>query len=451
MKKISLAALWLAFAPVFTPVFTPVFAPAFAQTPASFDARLLDAQTNEPIAGATLVLGTAVTTTNAAGHFHLAASTGQAFARAPGYRAIRFDLAAPSSLAGTLKLSEFTPRALYLSIYGAGSSILRGAALDLIHAGGPNAPNTLVIDVKGDRGLLPYPSAIPLATQIGARKITTIPNLAALVQSLHQQGIYVIARIVTFKDDPLATARPDLAVKRKSGVPFSDREGLHWTDPFQPEVRAYDTAIAVEAAQAGFDEIQFDYLRFPDAPQGLKFSQDATEASRVAAIKSFLAGVKQQLLPYNVYLSADIFGYVCWNQNDTGIGQHLEDIAPEVDYLSPMLYPSGFQFGIPGYRKPVANSYELVHASLENALKRLGISPQRFRPWLQAFRDYGFDHRVFTADEVGKQIKAADDIGTDGWLLWNPRNDYDEDGLNAPQPPAAKTTVAAAKPIPAGG
>jgi hypothetical protein len=131
-------------------------------------------------------------------------------------------------------------------------------------------------------------------------------------------------------------------------------------------------------------------------------------------------------------LGADIFGYVCWNEGDTGIGQSLDAIAPNVDYLSPMLYPSGFQFGIPGVRSPVANSYAIVRQSLAEAQTRLKVSPKRFRPWLQAFRDYAFDRRQFGAVEVARQTQAAEDFGSDGWMLWNASNVYSGAGLAAP-------------------
>jgi hypothetical protein len=153
--------------------------------------------------------------------------------------------------------------------------------------------------------------------------------------------------------------------------------------------------------------------------------------TRTAAIAGFLADARRQLAPYNVYLAADIFGYVCWNRDDTGIGQQLDAIAPNVDYLSPMLYPSGFQFGIPGIRNPVANSYAIVRQSLAEAQARLNISPRRFRPWLQAFRDYAFDRRRFDAGEVAEQIRAAEDFGSDGWMLWNAGNIYSHAGLAA--------------------
>ncbi|MDH5297508.1 MAG: putative glycoside hydrolase, partial [Desulfobulbaceae bacterium] len=140
------------------------------------------------------------------------------------------------------------------------------------------------------------------------------------------------------------------------------------------------------------------------------------------------------LIPYNVFLSADIFGYASWNRNDTEIGQRLEDLAPQVDYISPMLYPSCFQFGIPGYRIPTQNPYALVSLSLKNAQKRLGISPARFRPWLQAFRDYGFDRRHFTDKEIREQIRASEEFGAAGWMLWNPRNVYTSAGLKDKRP-----------------
>lgn len=327
---------------------------------------------------------------------------------------------------GAIRLKPFEPKALYLTVYGIGSKSLREGALKLIRDGHANA---LVIDLKGDRGLVDYPSAVALAASSGARRLTTISDLPALVQSLHDGGIYAIARIVVFKDDLLANANPDLGVKLLNGRLFHDRERLAWTDPFRHEVWDYNISIAVEAARAGFDEIQFDYLRFPDSPQSLRLAKPANRASRVEAIAGFLAEARRRLTPYNVFLAADFFGYVCWNLDDTGIGQQLAEIAQSADYLSPMLYPSGFQFGIPGYKNPVSHPYEIVRRTLDQARERLGISAKRFRPWLQAFKDYAFDRRVFDADEVASQIRAAKDFGSDGWMLWNARNTYDGIGL----------------------
>lgn len=329
-----------------------------------------------------------------------------------------------------IKLVPFTPKALYLSFYGIGDKTLRESALKLIQE---TELNALVIDVKGDRGMIPYKSTIPLASEVGAQKIITVKDMSDLIKSLKEKGIYTIARIVVFKDNLLALKRPDLAVKTQSGEIWRDREDLAWVDPFKKEVWDYNINIAVEIAQYGFDEIQFDYVRFPD-PSSFQFSMPNTMENRVKAVSGFLLEAKKRLLPYNVFLSADIFGYVCWNLNDTYIGQTLEELAPHLDYLSPILYPSGFQYGIPGYRVPVINPYEIVYLALIRAQERTNLPALRFRPWLQAFRDYAFDGRNFEEKEIRDQINAAEKFGSHGWMLWNPRNIYSGDGLKRDGP-----------------
>ena len=192
-----------------------------------------------------------------------------------------------------------------------------------------------------------------------------------------------------FKDNALATARPDWAIRTKAGAIWKDRQGIAWTDPFNKQVWDYNIDVAVEAAKDGFDEIQFDYIRFSSA-KDVAFSRPNTEANRVAAITGFLADARKRLIPYNVFLSSDIFGYVIWNLNDTGIGQSLKELAQDVDYISPMLYPSTFQYDIPGYPNPILHPHQIVYLSLRKAEERTGLPPVRFRPWLQAFRDYAF-------------------------------------------------------------
>jgi hypothetical protein len=411
-----------------------LFAPSIAY---ASDGRVVDAKTYAAISEATVTMGSEVVLTDSSGHFFYK-DTGKAImARAPGYLAAHLSAGDLQKNGGNLQLTPFLPQAVYLTVYGIGSNSLRGGALTLAHTGRINA---LVIDLKGDRGLIPYPSTIPLAQKDGARALTTIRNLSALATQLHVAGIYAIARIVVFKDNPLATARPDLAVKHGDGSLFRDREGLAWVDPFQPEVRAYNIAIAVEAARAGFDEVQFDYVRFPDVAQKLRFAQTPTEELRIQAIDRFLAEAHEALIPFNVFLGVDIFGYVCWNTNDTGIGQHLEDVLPLVDYVSPMVYPSGYKYGIPGCQAPVAHPYEVVRDTLDNASKR-GISPLRIRPWLQGFRDYAFDRRIFGPPQVNEQIRAARDFGSDGWMIWNPHNRYEGLGLEASDPDSKESPM----------
>ncbi len=129
-------------------------------------------------------------------------------------------------------------------------------------------------------------------------------------------------------------------------------------------------------------------------------------------------------------VAADIFGYVLWNLDDTGIGQKIHETVNAVDVVSPMLYPSGYHLGIPNYRNPVQHPYEIVDLSLKRAQERTGVSPLRFRPWLQAFRDYAFRGGNFDEPRMRIQIKAAEDFGASGWMFWNPRNIYPKGKFN---------------------
>lgn len=342
---------------------------------------------------------------------------GKVMIRAPGYR--RFEGAVPP---GAVELVPIRVKALYLSTFGMGDAQLREQALARMGKAGLNA---LVIDIKGDRGLVGYPSKVALASTAGAQRRITMPNLAAFVAERRAVGDYLIGRIVVFKDTLVAHAEPALAIKTKTGEPWLDHEDLAWTDPFQPSVREYNIALAEEAAQLGFDDIQFDYVRFPDR-RDLVYAKPDTAENRMKAIEEFLREARNRLAPYNVFVSADVFGYVCWNTNDTGIGQQLERLMPLVDYLSPMLYPSAFHAGIPGIREPLDHPREIVQRSLERARERTSANPLRFRPWLQAFRDYAFDHREFSGPEIAEQIRAGEEFGASGWMVWNPHNIYPE-------------------------
>lgn len=403
----------------------------FSLPAGALDGRVLDAQSGQPIADAIVSAGSLVVRSDAKGAFRINGAPASLAARAVGFR--RAELKVLPGRPLEVRLQPFRPKALYLSFYGVGDRGLRNQALDLI---AKTELNALVIDVKGDRGMIPYRSSIALASAIGARDITTVRDVGELIADFKQKGVYLIARIVVFKDDKLANAHPELAVRNRSGGIWHDREGLAWVDPFREAVWAYNLDIAAEAAALGFDEIQFDYLRFPDSGSPV-FSQPSVEARRVAAISSFLAAARKRLAPYNVFLAGDVFGYVSWNLDDTQIGQRLDALQAQLDYLSLMLYPSGFRFGIPGYRDPVAHSREIVGLSLKRAGERTGISPLRFRPWLQAFRDYAFDRRSFGPAEIREQISAAEAFGSSGWMLWNPRNEYSEAGLKS-EPRAAR-------------
>lgn len=390
----------------------------------AYGGTVIDASTKKPIEGAFVTLGNTVVRTDQNGKFQIDGGGDTLGIRAYGHWRGELAVSTLTSNAPIL-LNPFIPKALYLSFFGIGDKHLRESALSLIKE---TELNALVIDLKDDMGRVAFKSSTPLASEVRAQKIITIKDINSLVSDLHAKDIYAIARIVVFKDDLLASAKPDLAIKTAGGAIWKDREGLAWCNPFNKTVWDYNIDLAIEAARAGFDEIQFDYVRFPDEP-GMAYPMPYTEENRVGAISGFLAEARRRLTPYNVFLAADIFGYVLWNTDDTYIGQKLGNLAEVLDYMSPMLYPSGFQFGIPGYLNPVQHPREVVYLSLEKAKQRTGLPAIRFRPWLQAFRDYAFDKIPFQGEQIRTQIDAADNFGSDGWMLWDPHNIYTRGGL----------------------
>ena len=380
-----------------------------------------DAVSGAPLAGTEIRAMDSRTRTAADGAFSLETEDTTLVVRRPGYRPRRVS----AELPGSLTLQPLTPRALYLSYWAADSRQRRRQLQQLLERTGMNA---LVIDLKSARGDVAFRSRIPLARAVGAQKVRTLKDLPEFLAELKAQGIYTIGRIAVFKDDALARQRRKLAVHTLDGYLWTDRDGISWVDPYSREVWDYNIALAREAAKLGFDEIQFDYIRFP-ARSDLLFSKENLERQRVAAINGFLRRARTRLGDLPVMLSANVFGYICWKHRDRKIGQRLLDLADSVDYLSPMLYPSGFAQGIPGYRDPVAHSAQVVARSLDRARELTGLEALRFRPWLQAFRDYAFDRRRFTAEEIHAQINASEASGSNGWMLWNAASRFSLAGL----------------------
>ena len=379
---------------------------------------LYDAQTLKPIANGIITTDSKEYKTDENGSFTTPKSA-KIGARAIGYERKFF------ATDGKMYLKPLLPKALYLSSLGATHSGIMGDAKKLLAT---TKLNALVIDIKMDRGQVAYSTTNPIANAIGAQKLVVFKDLKGFVENLKKENIYTIARIVAFKDSPYVSKFPHHGVKKENGEMYKDKEGLAWIDPSIEASWDYIIDIAEETASMGFDEIQFDYVRFPDR-KGIVFSVPNTQEARTKAIASFLKTARKRLVPYNVFLSADIFGYVSWHNADIDIGQRIDTMLPYVDYLCPMLYPSGFHKGIPGYTNPVDANYEIVKHSLDKALQKHKSSPLAYRPWLQAFRDYAFDRRIYGAKEIGEQIKASEDFGSSGWILWNPRNVYIRGGL----------------------
>lgn len=284
--------------------------------------------------------------------------------------------------------------------------------------------NAIVVDMKNDRGWLAFASDLVEAKRSKAyqAEVMDVHRFLALCK---ENGIYTIARIVLFKDPTMAAAYPEWAVHAAEGQLYVDTEGSAWLDPFRAEVQDYLIALAKEVAELGFDELQFDYIRFPsDGPVGkAKYSQESTLESRCTTIREFCARLRQELQPYGVILSADLFGLTVWvnPENDMGIGQRVIDIAPYMDYLSPMVYPATFVAGNLGYEDPMQYPYEIVYRSCIELSKRTNT---RVRPWLQ---HYSWKGAIYGTEELHLEKKAAEDAGTYGWMFWHAAGRYSAD------------------------
>jgi len=376
----------------------------------------------QPVAGASVVVGGREIRTGEDGAFKVEELTeGPLLVKMPGFEKVTV---APTKGPIEVVLKPFVAKAAYLTYFGFNDLRIRSRVLDLTAR---TELNAVVVDVKGDRGWVLYSTRVPLALEVGAQGPATIKDFDLIMAQLKARGVYTIARIVTFKDNVLARHRPEWAIlDTRTGKPWIDRENLAWVDPFHEEVWDYNIALAREAVARGFDEVQFDYVRFPtDGKLGLaRYARPNTKATRLPTIASFLERARRRIGPTGAFVAVDVFGYTAFNENDTDIGQRIEELTPHLDYICPMVYPSGYQLGIPGYRNPVANAYMVVHESVRLIRKRSTHTVVRVRPWLQDFRDYAFDHRIFGVTEVRDQIRGADEAGATGWMLWNPRNDY---------------------------
>ena len=425
-----------------------------AGTAKAYTGKVVDAVTKNPIEGAPVTLGDQMVRTDKDGAFSIAGAGDKLRLRAVGYERRDVPLTEVSTPNAELPLKPLKVKALYLSAYGAASPKIRQAALEVLER---NNMNALVIDVKGDSGFIPFKVDVPLAEEVGAQKIILNKDYPAFIKSLKDRNLYLIARIVTFKDDLLAAAKPQWAVKTQGGGIFRDRERLRWADAFHKETWDYNIAIAKAVADLGFDEIQFDYVRLPDN-RGVVFPEKSNIANRTRVITGFLEAAYKALTPYNVFVAADVFGYVPWNEGDTGIGQAIDPVTKAVDIISLMTYPSGYHLGIPKYRNPVQHPYEVVYLTQKSAVDRTKASPLHFRPWLQAFRDYAYGGGNFTEERMATEIKATDDSGASGWMFWNAGNHYptgvfytgNGDKIK-PAPAAATQPPASPEPAPAPG
>lgn len=387
--------------------------------------KIVDETDQQPIAGATIYHNGKSAVSGADGAFTIRRvdRTLPILVKAPGYK--RTEALVQGEEALTVSLEPFDAKGVYLSYYGVSSEVVRERIFKLADDTGINA---VVIDVKPDEGTLSFRWNIPLAEEIGSMSRPMIHEPREFIKTLHDRGIYVIGRISVFKDNFLATQRPDWAIQGvTTRAPYAEGDKMAWMDPFRKEVWDYTIAVAKAAAEVGFDEIQFDYVRFP-VNTGSKiatYRKPNNEKNRNEAIVGFLREAYEELLPYNVYVAADVFGITCWYDKENGIGQTLRELSPWTDYVCPMVYPSGFTSGLLSTTNlPVAIPREVILWSMQRAMPFVQGRSKKLRPWLQNFKDYAFDRRQFTEQQIALQIFACDEAKTSGWLLWDAANKY---------------------------
>ncbi len=357
-------------------------------------------------------------------------------------------------------------KAIYMTACVVGTPSFRNELVKLV---GETELNAIVIDIKDYSGYLSFaPATSTLADFVSPRCMA--PDMKEFLKNLHDKGVYTIGRITVFQDPVLTKSRPDLAVKKASdGSTWRDYKGLSFTDPGAKEVWDHHVRIAKEAYAIGFDELNFDYIRFPsDGPMtDIAFSWSGNR-DKSDVLEDFFTYLSEQLhqqpnpspltkggthsdVP-GVVLSADLFGMTTTNTDDLNIGQVLEKAAPHFDYIAPMVYPSHYPPRFDGFDNPNKYPYEVVKFSMDSAVKRFRATttpvvmnntgpistttksilypkkqwdPLKLRPWLQDF-DYGGNYDIA---EVKAQMQAVYDAGLTSWMLWAPSNRYTKGAL----------------------
>jgi len=352
-----------------------------------------------PLPGVTVTSDTTAVTTSADGSFDLTAVTPAVSFTKPAWLPLEVDWSATSDaqvlmeprIVRAVRVARYT----YLELDG-----LEGT-LELI---ADTPVNAIVFDTKDEVGTTLYPTSVALANDMGAVEDFYDP-IATLV-TVHAAGLYAITRIVTFEDPIWTKARPEAKLAGK------------WIDARNPENWEYPLALAVEACEFGFDEIQFDYVRFP-AGSTAGAAPPTTQEERLAAITGFLEEARSRLHPLGCALSADIFGITASSPTDEGIGQRPDELSAAVDALSPMIYPSHYSPGWLGFADPNDHPGPVTADALDGAMPRMAPG-SLLRPWLQAF--------YYNSNQIRAAIDEAESRGL-GWILWNAVGRYSRSAL----------------------
>ena len=338
-------------------------------------------------------------------------------------------------------------KGVYMTQCVAGTPSFRDKVVKLIDE---TEINSVVIDIKDYSGTVSFVTGNKdIDSLVSASKGCKVSDMKEFIESLHNKNIYVIGRVTVFQDSVYVKVHPELAVKRKSdGGIWKDKKGISYIDVGGKPFWDYIIAIATSSYAVGFDEINFDYIRYPSDGdmEDIYFSQTGTTTKR-EMLKHFFEYLDENLSDTGIVTSADLFGMTTTNTDDLGIGQVLEYALMNFDYVSPMVYPSHYPPAFNGWPDPNKVPYEIVKFSMDAAVARdkflyseiatstasstpdIGlmkrINPLQLRPWLQD-NDYPVH---YTAEMVRKQIQATYDAGLSSWMLWDPANTYTKEAL----------------------
>lgn len=349
-------------------------------------------------------------------------------------------------------------RGVYLSANEANKASTREYVIELLDK---TEINAVVIDVKDDEGYLTVNLDIPLAEEIGALGALTFDSadaLKAVLDEFKAHGAYLIARIAAFRDDVLTQAKPECSLWWKAawgGTIYVDNQGYHWLDPGDETVRQYLLDVSMAAVELGFDEIQYDYVRFPTTYIGrveyyghtgyylednVTYNEEGAQL-RKDAITSYIEYVCRELVPQGVFVSADVYGTIIGSPEDSGnVGQDYASLSKWLDYICPMVYPSHYTSPIYGVQYPDTQPYTIVNGAMLDSIKELSVLTDAgehcaiVRPWMQTFTaSWLGEGRYITygGTQLRQQINGVYDAGYSEWILWSSSADYSKyrDGI----------------------
>lgn len=328
-------------------------------------------------------------------------------------------------------------KAIYMTACVAGTPSFRAKLVKLAKE---TEINSIIIDIKDYTGTVAFYTDHPMFKD-NAGGGCKVADMEEFVKSLHNEGIYVIGRITAFQDPYIAKLYPDWSVKKNSdrSVNWKDRKGISFVDAGNQEMWRYLVELGKLSHTIGFDEINYDYIRFPSdgnmediyfpaSNSILVANASSTAGAKSVVLRGFFEYINKSFKDTGIVTSADIFGMTTTNYDDLNIGQILEDAALNFDFVAPMVYPSHYPKGFNGYDDVNKYPYEIVNYSMKTAVSRLtaiGVSPLKLRPWLQD-NDYPVH---YTPEMVRAQIQATYDAGLTSWMLWDAGNTYTQAAL----------------------